>query len=219
MTSLRSSTLSLAAFAPAPVSSEAVSRPLITRVKTPTLKNEMNFSWASISLRAADVDFTRHVVQSTLSQSRVSRLGEKAGARSLRRRLQRKHLNVPLANLYMIAMPCNRALDDLPVNTGITAKLVAAGPFLQIEEVAEELEASSLPSSRRSERAAEVSFQQGRGLLQIGEHPRCVSGILVRRALEGLRLRWLQRQAPVKIDSPERSVLSRSARRSWRTSR
>ena len=52
MTSLRSSTLLLAAFAPAPVSSEAVSRPLITRVSTPTLKNEMNFSCASISLRA-----------------------------------------------------------------------------------------------------------------------------------------------------------------------
>ena len=52
MTSLRSSTLLLAAFAPAPVSSDAVSRPLITRVSTPTLKNEMNFSCASISLRA-----------------------------------------------------------------------------------------------------------------------------------------------------------------------
>ena len=33
-----------AAFAPAPVSSEEVSRPLITRVKTPTLKKLMNFS-------------------------------------------------------------------------------------------------------------------------------------------------------------------------------
>ena len=63
----------LAALAPAPVSSEAVSRPLIRRVSTPTLKKEMNFSWASISLRAADVDFTRHVDHTTLSQSRVSR--------------------------------------------------------------------------------------------------------------------------------------------------
>ena len=79
MTSLRSSTLLLAALAPAPVSSEAVSRPLMTRVKTPTLKNEMNFSWASISLRAADVDFTRHVVQSTLSQSSVSRFEKRHG--------------------------------------------------------------------------------------------------------------------------------------------
>ena len=69
----------LAAFAPAPVSSEALSRPLITRWRTPTLKNEMNFSWASISLRAADVDFTRHVEHSTLSQSRVSRLEKRQG--------------------------------------------------------------------------------------------------------------------------------------------
>ena len=140
MTSLRSSTLLLAAFAPAPVSSEAVSRPLITRVKTPTLKNEMNFSWASISLRAADVDFTRHVVQSTLSQSSVSRSGEEAGPRCLRGGLQRKHLDVPLADLHMVAVPGNRALDDLPIHARIAAKLVAAGPLLQIEEIAEELE-------------------------------------------------------------------------------
>jgi hypothetical protein len=33
-----------ATFAPALVSSDAVSRPLITRVRTPTLKKEMNFS-------------------------------------------------------------------------------------------------------------------------------------------------------------------------------
>ena len=79
MTSLRSSTLVLAALAPAPVSSEAVSRPLITRVKTPTLKNEMNFSCASISLRAAAVDLTRHVEHSTLSQSSVSRPENRQG--------------------------------------------------------------------------------------------------------------------------------------------
>ena len=63
----------LAAFAPAPVSSDALSRPLITRWSTPTLKKEMNFSCASISLRAADVDFTLHVEHRTLSQSKVSR--------------------------------------------------------------------------------------------------------------------------------------------------
>ena len=79
MTSLRSSTLLLAALAPAPVSSEAVSRPLIRRVSTPTLKKEMNFSWASISLRAADVDFTRHVEHTTLSQSNVSRPENRQG--------------------------------------------------------------------------------------------------------------------------------------------
>ena len=79
MTSLRSSTLLLAAFAPAPVSSEAVSRPLITRVSTPTLKNEMNFSCASISLRAEEVDFTLHVEHRTLSQSSLSRPEKRHG--------------------------------------------------------------------------------------------------------------------------------------------
>jgi len=73
MTSLRSSTLLLAALAPAPVSSDAASLPLMTRCRTPTLKNDMNFSWASISLRAADVDFTLQVEHRTLSQSKVSR--------------------------------------------------------------------------------------------------------------------------------------------------
>ena len=45
----------------------------MTRVSTPTLKKEMNFSWASISLRAAAVDFGRHVEQRTQSQSSVVR--------------------------------------------------------------------------------------------------------------------------------------------------
>jgi hypothetical protein len=39
----------------------------------------MNFSWASISLRAADADFTRHVEQRTLSQSNVSKPENKQG--------------------------------------------------------------------------------------------------------------------------------------------
>ena len=63
----------LAALAAAPISSEAESLPLMTRCRTPTLKKDMNFSWASISLRAADVDFPRHVEHRTLSQSKVSR--------------------------------------------------------------------------------------------------------------------------------------------------
>ncbi len=212
MTSLRSSTLLLAALAPAPVSSEAVSRPLITRVKTPTLKNEMNFSWASISLRAADVDFTRHVEHSTLSQSRVSRAGEEAGPRCLRGRLQREHLDVPLADLHMVAMPRDRALYDLPVNASVAAELVAAGPLLQIEQIAEELEGFGLAEQLETERAAEVSFQQGCRLLKIGEHPGCVSGVLLRLALEGLDLRRLQRQAPVKVDTPKGRRLVEDAR-------
>jgi hypothetical protein len=48
-----------------------VSRPLITLLSTPTLKKEMNFSCWSISLRAADADFTRHVEHRTESQSIV----------------------------------------------------------------------------------------------------------------------------------------------------
>jgi hypothetical protein len=55
MTSLRSSTLLFAAFAPAPVSSEAVSRPAHHPRQHPDLEEQMNFSWASISLRAAEV--------------------------------------------------------------------------------------------------------------------------------------------------------------------
>ena len=65
------------------VSREAVSRPLITRCKTLTLKKEMNFSWESISLRAAEVDFTRHVVHNTISQSRVSRFERGRAGRPL----------------------------------------------------------------------------------------------------------------------------------------
>ena len=79
MTSLRSSTLLFAALAPAPVSREAVSLPLITRLMTPTLKKEMNFSCASISLRVAAVDFGLQVVQSTASQSSCSRLEKRQG--------------------------------------------------------------------------------------------------------------------------------------------
>jgi hypothetical protein len=65
---------------------------------------------------------------------------------------------VPLADLHMIAMPSNRAIDDLAVNTGICAKLIAAGPFLQIEQVAEELEGLGLPHQLETERATEMAF-------------------------------------------------------------
>jgi hypothetical protein len=39
----------------------------------------MNFSWASISLRAADADFTRHEEHNTLSQSRENRPEKRHG--------------------------------------------------------------------------------------------------------------------------------------------
>jgi len=48
-----------------------VSLPLIKRLRTPTLKNEMNFSCAEISDRAADADFGLQLVHRTLSQSSV----------------------------------------------------------------------------------------------------------------------------------------------------
>ena len=57
--------------------------------------------------------------------------GEEAGPRCLRRRLQRKHLDMALADSQMVAVPCNRALDDLPVYAGIAAELVLQRPILQ----------------------------------------------------------------------------------------
>src|SRR6201999_2628289 len=73
MTSLKSSTATFAAFAPAPVSSEAVSLPAITRDRTPTLKKLMNFSCWSISCLAVAVDFGRQVVHRILLQSSLRR--------------------------------------------------------------------------------------------------------------------------------------------------
>jgi hypothetical protein len=40
----------------------------------------------------------------------------------------------------MVAVPCDRTLNDLPVNACVAAKLPSAGPLLKIEKVAEELE-------------------------------------------------------------------------------
>ncbi len=133
MTSLRSSTLLLAALAPAPDSKEAVSRPLITRVKTPTLKNEMNFSCASISLRAEEVDFTLHVEHKTLSQSSVSKFEKRHG---------RDASGVVFKeNIWICRLPtctwslchATRLLYNLPVHAGVAAEFVLAGPLLQIE--------------------------------------------------------------------------------------
>ena len=114
-----------AALAPAPVSSEAVSRPLITRVSTPTLKNEMNFSWASISWRAAAVDFGRQDVHRTLSQSSVSRPEKRQGRDASGVVLQREHLDMAVADLNVILVPCHGTLHDLAVNSDIAT---GAGP-------------------------------------------------------------------------------------------
>jgi putative transposase len=52
---------------------------LVAELSTPAWKNEMNFSWASISLRAADADFTRHDEHGTLSQSRENKPEKRHG--------------------------------------------------------------------------------------------------------------------------------------------
>src|SRR5260370_849939 len=65
---------------------------------------------------------------------------EQAWPGRFRRRLQREHLHTPLAHLEVIAVPCNGALDDLPVHADIPAELVTLRPFLKVEKIAEELE-------------------------------------------------------------------------------
>ena len=172
MTSLKSSTLLFAALAPAPASRDAVSRPLITRVSTPTLKNEMNFSWASISLRAADVDFTRHEEHKHTIAVEREQTGEEARSRCFRCRLQGEHLYVAFANLQMVAMPGNGTLDDLPVHAGIAAKLILFRPFLKVEQIAEKLEGLCLVQQPQSKRVAEMTLKNDRGLFQVCQHPR-----------------------------------------------
>jgi hypothetical protein len=100
----------------------------------------MNFSCASISLRAADADLTRHVEHKTRS-------------------LQCEHLDVPLSHLHMVAVPCHGTLHDLAVHARIAAKLTLACPLFKIEEIAEELEGLELAEQLETEGAAEMSFQ------------------------------------------------------------
>ncbi len=56
----------------------------------------------------------------------------------------------------MVAVPCDRALYDLPVHSGIAAELVVLGPLLKVEEIAKNWKASVLSSKPQSERAAEM---------------------------------------------------------------
>ena len=91
--------------------------------------------------------------------ARSRRCGEQAGPRGFGRSLQCEHLDVPLSDLHVVAVPGDRTLDDLPVNACVAAKLPSAGPLLKIEEIAEELEGFVLAKQPQSERAAEVSFQ------------------------------------------------------------
>src|SRR5271170_4112973 len=88
-----------------------------------------------------------------------------------------------------------------------------AGAFLErddgqaieevVEEIAEKLKGLALIEQPQSQRAAEMGLEDGRGLFKIGQHPRCSDGLFLWFALECLDLRWLQREAPVKIDSTE----------------
>jgi hypothetical protein len=48
------------------------------------------------------------------------------------------------ADLEVVTVPCDRALDDLTVYSCIAAKLILTGPLFKIEEVAEELEGVGL---------------------------------------------------------------------------
>ena len=90
------------------------------------------------------MDLTRHVEHSTLSQSSVSRPEKRQGRDASGVGFQREHLYMALSNRYVVAMPCNRALDDLPVNAGVAAELVALGPLFKVEEVAEKLKGVGL---------------------------------------------------------------------------
>ncbi len=159
MTSLRSSTLLLAAFAPAPVSSEAVSRPLITRVSTPTLKKRDELLLC-VDLAAGRGGGLRPPcrAQHAIAVER-QQAGEEAGPRCLRRRLQRKHLHVALADAQMVAVPCNRVLHDLPVYAGIAAELASLRPLFKVEEIAEKLEGAVLIEQPQPDGAAEMAFK------------------------------------------------------------
>ena len=157
----------------------------MTRVSTPTLKNEMNFSCASISLRAAAVDFGRQVVHITLSQSSVESFAEQAGPRCLGRCLEREHLDVSAPDCEMVAVPFDRTLHNLAVHAVIASQFIRGGPFFEIEEVAEELIDRILLKQLQSERAGEVSFEQGRHLLKIGQHPRGVGSMFLRLTRKG----------------------------------
>jgi len=77
---------------------------------------------------------------------------------------------VTLADLHMIAVPCDGTFDDLAIHSVVASKLVAASPLFKVEQVAEELECVRLTHESQAERAAKMSFQQNRGLLKVRQH-------------------------------------------------
>ncbi len=145
----------------------SVSRPLITRCSTPTLKKEMNFSWASISLRAADVDFGRHVEHSTLSQSRVSKPENRHGRDASGVVLSENIWTCRLPTLNMIAVP-GTALLTICRSTPVSLRSWSRpGPCLKVEEVAEELKGSHSCRAASSRGAAQIGHKDRGRFVQV----------------------------------------------------
>ncbi len=88
------------------------------------------------------------------------------------------------ANRDVVAVPCDRTLHDLPVHSGVAAKLVLLGPLFEVEKIAEKLEDFGLVEQTQSQRAAEMGLKNGCGLLKIGQHARGIDGVLLWLALE-----------------------------------
>jgi len=103
----------------------------------------------------------------------------------------------------MVAVPCNRILDDLPVHTSVAAQLILCGPLFKIEEVTEELEDIVFLEQVQSQRAAEMAFEQGCRFFKLGQHPRRGISILFGLASKCCRFRRFQRQAPMQVDAAE----------------
>ena len=172
MTSLSSSTLLLAAFAPAPVSSEAVSPPAHhTRQYTDFEKRYELLLRVDLAAGGGSRLHPPCRAQDTIAIE-PQQTGEEAGPRSLRCRLQRKHLHMALADLEVITVPRNRSLYDLPVHASIAAQLVTFCPFLKIEQVTEELEGFVLTQKPQVQWRCQGGFEEwlrsSQGLLASG---------------------------------------------------
>ena len=76
------------------------------------------------------------------------------------------------------------AFAPAPVSCEAVSRLVAAGPILKVEKVAEELEDFVFSKKPQPKRTAEVSLQQGCRLLKVRQHPRCFDDIIIWLACE-----------------------------------
>ena len=65
----------------------------------------------------------------------------------------------------VLGVPRHRALDDLPVNAGISLKVVVLCPLLKVEEIGEEAEGLFLVEQLEAERRTEMGLKDGCGLL------------------------------------------------------